>query len=156
MFIFEPMYRRHSFPVPAEARLPPMIAAAVAMVAALFMFAWTAGLGISWIAPVISGSFFGYAALGLFVPQITYITDCFPKVAASASGANGLIRYTMGCIFPLVSRMMVDNLEVKWAMTLLGGIAALMLPLPFIFMRYGAKTRARGKFDRTAAAMSMA
>ncbi|KAJ6263515.1 hypothetical protein Dda_2079 [Drechslerella dactyloides] len=145
LFFFEPLYTQRPFPVPPEARLPSMVPPAIAMVVALFLFAWTAGLGVHWAVPIIAVCIFGYAALGLFVPHIAYITDCYPIVAASVSGANGLLRYTMGCMFPLISRT-----SVKWSMTILGGIAALMLPLPLIFMRYGALIRQHGKFSRYA------
>ncbi|KAK6540031.1 hypothetical protein TWF694_008863 [Orbilia ellipsospora] len=143
MFLFEPIYRRQQSPAPPEARLPPMIAASVSMVVALFMFAWTARLGVHWIAPVIAGCIFGYSA------------DSFPKAAASAVGANGLVRYTMGFAFPLIARTMIEKLQVKWAMTVLGCIAAVMLPLPLIFMRYGAKTRGRGRSGQNAAPMGI-
>ncbi|KAK6353088.1 hypothetical protein TWF696_005078 [Orbilia brochopaga] len=155
LFFFEPLYTKRTFPVPPEARLPSMVPPAIAMVVALFLFAWTAGLGVHWIVPVIAVCIFGYAALGLFVPHIAYITDCYPIVAASVSGANGLLRYSLGCIFPLFSRMMVENLGVKWSMTILGGIAALMLPLPLIFMRYGTLIRQHGKFSRYARERTM-
>ncbi|KAF3927029.1 hypothetical protein ABW21_db0206280 [Orbilia brochopaga] len=155
LFFFEPRYTRHPFPVPPEARLPSMVPPAIAMVVALLLFAWTAGLGVHWSVPVIAIWIFGYAALGLFVPHIAYITDCYPVVAASVSGANGLLRYTMGCMFPLISRTMVEDIGIKWSMTILAGIAALMLPLPLLFMKYGAAIRQRGTFNHYVRERSM-
>jgi len=42
-----------------------------------------------------------------------------------------------------------DNLGIQWAGTLLGCLAAVMIPIPFIFYYYGPKIRARSKFAPT-------
>jgi hypothetical protein len=41
---------------------------------------------------------------------------------------------------------MFNNLGVGPAMSILGGVAALALPVPFIFMKYGMKLRKMSKF----------
>ena len=47
---------------------------------------------------------------------------------------------------------MYDALGVNWANTLLGYVALLMVPIPVIFWRYGAKIRTRSSFAPTAKA----
>ena len=47
---------------------------------------------------------------------------------------------------------MFDALGVNWAGTLLGFVALLLVPIPVVFWRYGAKIRARSKFAPTAKA----
>jgi MFS transporter, DHA1 family, multidrug resistance protein len=44
---------------------------------------------------------------------------------------------------------MFNALGVQWAGTLLGCVAVLLVPIPFIFYRYGAKIRERSKFAPT-------
>jgi DHA1 family multidrug resistance protein-like MFS transporter len=44
---------------------------------------------------------------------------------------------------------MFDALGVNWAGTLLGCVAALLVPIPIIFYKYGAKIRQRSKFAPT-------
>lgn len=41
---------------------------------------------------------------------------------------------------------MYNKLNPRWASTLLGCIALLMVPIPIIFMRYGAALRARSRY----------
>lgn len=38
----------------------------------------------------------------------------------------------MGMAFPLFSQQMYDKLTFKWASTLFGCIAVLMMPIPFV------------------------
>ena len=45
--------------------------------------------------------------------------------------ANGLMRYTMGAVFPLFSFQMYESLGIAWATSLLGFIAVLMMPIPW-------------------------
>ena len=44
---------------------------------------------------------------------------------------------------------MFDALGVNWASTLLGCVAALLVPIPIVFYRYGAKIRQKSKFAPT-------
>ena len=44
---------------------------------------------------------------------------------------------------------MFDALGVNWAGTLLGCVALVLAPIPFVFWRYGAKIRQRSKFAPT-------
>ncbi len=41
---------------------------------------------------------------------------------------------------------MFDNLDIQWAGTLLGCLAAVMIPIPVIFYLYGERIRGRSKF----------
>ena len=41
---------------------------------------------------------------------------------------------------------MLNNLGVGPGVSILGGLAALAIPVPFIFMRYGVKLRGMSKF----------
>lgn len=44
---------------------------------------------------------------------------------------------------------MFDNLGVQWAGTLLGCLAAILVPIPVLFYLYGAKLREKSKFAPT-------
>ena len=72
--------------------------------------------------------------------------------AASAIAANTFLRSLFGAVFPLFATYMFDALGVNWASTLLGCIALLLVPIPVVFWRYGAKIRAKSKFAPTAKA----
>ena len=44
---------------------------------------------------------------------------------------------------------MFSSLGIQWASTLLGGIAAVLIPIPVLFYMYGHKLRKRSKFAPT-------
>lgn len=75
--------------------------------------------------------------------------------AASAIAANTFLRSLFGAVFPLFATYMFDALGVNWAGTLLGCVALILVPIPVVFWRYGAKIRARSKFAPTAKAQPM-
>lgn len=72
--------------------------------------------------------------------------------AASAIAANTFLRSLFGAVFPLFATYMFDALGVNWAGTLLGCVALILVPIPVVFWKYGAKIRARSKFAPTAKA----
>jgi DHA1 family multidrug resistance protein-like MFS transporter len=41
---------------------------------------------------------------------------------------------------------MFDGIGIEWGMTLLGCVAALFIPMPFVLYRFGKKIRAKSKF----------
>lgn len=65
--------------------------------------------------------------------------------AASAVAANIMLRSVIAAGFPLFTRQMFSNLGIQWAGTLLGCIAAVMIPIPIIFWFYGAALRRKSK-----------
>lgn len=66
--------------------------------------------------------------------------------AASAIAANTIMRSIFGAVFPLFATYMFEGMGIEWAMTLLGCVAVLFIPMPFFFYFYGKKIRARSKF----------
>jgi hypothetical protein len=39
-----------------------------------------------------------------------------------------------------------ENMGVHWTLTILGGISALLVPVPYVFYKYGKSIRARSKY----------
>ena len=66
--------------------------------------------------------------------------------AASAIAANTFMRSLFGAVFPLFASYMFNGIGINWGMTLIGCIAALLVPMPFIFFYKGRAIRARSKF----------
>ena len=54
----------------------------------------------------------------------------------------------------MLSKYTFDALGVQWTGTLLGIVAALLVPIPIAFYFYGAKIRARSTFAPTPPSMS--
>ncbi|KAL8650785.1 MAG: hypothetical protein Q9226_004998 [Calogaya cf. arnoldii] len=132
-------------PVP-EARLPPMLIGGVLMVIGLFWFGWTANPPHHWILPVIACAFIGAGFNVIFQQCINFLVDTYTLYAASAVSANTFLRSLLACGFPLVARPMFHNLGVGPAMSILGAVACLALPVPLLFMKYGLRLRKMSKF----------
>lgn len=153
-------------PVP-EARLAPLAIGAVCMVIGLFWFGWNAEPKYHWVLPCIAIMFIGAGfniifqqcmslpRLPLFVSihiltsmstGLNYLVDVYGLYGASAVAANTFLRSVMAAGLPLGVRPMIENLGPGPAMSILGAIAALMLPVPFFLMKYGLALRKRSTF----------
>lgn len=132
-------------PVP-EARLPPMAFGGFLFVIGLFVFGWTADPAIPWPISVVAAGFIGAGFNTIFQQCINFLVDSYKLYAASAVSANTILRSCLAAGLPLAAKPMFRNLGVGPAMSILGGIATLALPVPFVFMKYGVALRKRSKF----------
>lgn len=129
-----------------EDRLPGAMAGAILLVISVFWFAWTAEYNsIHWIVPTIAGVFLAAATLLIFVVLLNYVIDSYEIYAASAVAANTVLRSACAASLPLFTDYMFNALGVGGAGSLIGGLAVLLLPIPFVFRKYGAALRARSK-----------
>lgn len=151
-------------PVP-EWRLPLVIAGGVSFSAGLFWFGWTGYKStIHWIVPTVSGLATGFGLFAVFLQLLNYIVDSYLMFAASAIAGNTFLRSLAGCIFPLFATYMYQGqsilefllilyfvanafpgMGIQYANTLLGAVAAIMIPLPIAFYLYGKKIRGKSK-----------
>ncbi|RDI89026.1 Pre-mRNA-splicing factor [Venturia inaequalis] len=135
-------------PVP-EARLPPMSIGGFLFVTGLFLFGWTADPDRApWPVSVVAAGFIGAGFNTIFQQCINFLVDTYRLYAASAVSANTLLRSCLAAGLPLAARPMFHGLGVGPAMSVLGGVAALALPVPFVFMRFGVRLRALSKFAK--------
>lgn len=133
-----------------EDRLPGAMVGAVLLVVSVFWFSWTAEYNsIHWIVPTIAGVCLAAAILLIFVVFINYVIDCYASYAASALAANTILRSACAASSPLFTQYMFDTLGVGGAGSLIGGVAIFLMPIPFVFYRYGASLRARSKYAAT-------
>ncbi|KAF2439556.1 MFS general substrate transporter [Karstenula rhodostoma CBS 690.94] len=152
MAAMNPSYGRklkanNNIPVP-EWRLPLAMIGAPIFAAGLFWFGWTGYTGrILWVAPVFSGVFTGFGIWTIFLALLNYIIDAYLMFAASAVAGNTFMRSLFAGAFPLFSTYMFNGMGIQWASTLLGCVAILMVPMPFLFYIYGKKIRAKSTFS---------
>ncbi|KAF2843692.1 MFS general substrate transporter [Patellaria atrata CBS 101060] len=136
----------NNVPVP-EWRLPISMVGSVLFAVGLFWFGWTGYSGsVHWIVPVLSGLFTGFGIFTIFLSLLNYIVDAYLMFAASAIAANTFMRSIFGGVFPLFATYMFNGMGIQWAATVLGCIAAVLIPMPVVFYLYGKKIRARSKF----------
>jgi len=152
---FEPLFDRKKGLIDPEDRLPPAMVGVFFIPLCLFTFGWTSTASIHWIVPIIMSSFFSIGTFLLFNSVLNYLPDCYPAYVASVLAGNDFFRSIIGAAFPLFARALFINLEKKngptafpvgWGCTLLGCISLVMVPLPFVFYRYGAQIRKHSKF----------
>ncbi|KAL5410931.1 hypothetical protein PMIN03_005172 [Paraphaeosphaeria minitans] len=152
MAAMNPSYERklkanNNIPVP-EWRLPLAMVGAPIFAGGLFWFGWTGYNGrILWVAPVCSGIFTGFGIWTIFLALLNYIIDAYLMFAASAVAGNTFMRSLFAGAFPLFSTYMFNGMGIQWASTLLGCIATVMVPMPFLFFIYGKKIRAKSTFS---------
>lgn len=129
-----------------EARLPPMIIGGWLFVTGLFGFGWTADPKIHWMVPTVFTAFIGAGFNTIFQQCINFLVDTYGPFAASAVAANTVLRSIMACGLPLAAKPMFRQMGVGPASSVLGGVACLALPVPFLFKRYGLTLRKMSKF----------
>ncbi|KAG8938323.1 hypothetical protein FRC04_009078 [Tulasnella sp. 424] len=135
--------------VPPEQRLLPAFYGGPLLVISFLWFGWTSYTNISLWAPLLSGLPMGISAVFIFLALSNYVIDAYLMVAASALASSIVVRSAFAAGFPLFSTQMYEKLNPRWASTLLAGLALLMLPIPFVLYRYGAKIRRTSRYPPT-------
>ncbi|KAB5586011.1 putative fluconazole resistance protein [Coniochaeta sp. 2T2.1] len=150
----QPWYTRklaanNGIPIP-EWRLPSVIAGGVAFTGGIFWFGWSGyRADIHWMVPTASGLLTGFGLMSIFLQALNYLVDAYLMFAASAIAGNTLLRSLAGAGFPLFSQAMFNGMGIQWASTLLGCVAAALVPIPVIFYLYGHRIRKRSAFAPT-------
>ncbi|KAK6458477.1 putative transporter [Scheffersomyces xylosifermentans] len=134
-------------PVPEE-RLPPMMIGSFFFAGGIFWLGWAGAYpqNVHWMVPTVGAGFVGFGLILIFLPCMNYIIDCYLFFAASALAGNTFLRSAFGAVFPLFARQMFVNMKIQWASTLLGCIAIIMIPVPFLFYKFGRTLRDKSKF----------
>ena len=133
-----------------EDRLPLAMVGGVAFPICMFWFAWSGEYNsVHWIVPTLAGVFLSAAILLIFVAYINYLSDTYLMYASSAQAANTVVRSACGAAAPLFTGYMFEALGVGGGGSLIGGVAVLLMPIPFVFYKYGQGIRERSKFAPT-------
>ena len=67
--------------------------------------------------------------------------------ANSAIAANTFVRAVAAAGFPMFANAMFKKLGVAWAISLLGFLAVVLIPVPIAFYRYGKGIRELSRFS---------
>ncbi|KAB8230050.1 MFS transporter [Aspergillus alliaceus] len=127
-----------------EYRLLLMIWFSPCVAGGLFLYGWTAYYKIHWIVPILGTFLMGFGAFFVIMPAQLYLVDVFgSEAAASALGANNLLRYISSTFLPLAGPSMYKTLNYGWGNSLLGFIALAFIPGPLLFYKYGERLRAK-------------
>ncbi|KAF2036102.1 MFS multidrug transporter-like protein [Setomelanomma holmii] len=126
-----------------EARVHHAKAAAIVLPLSLLAFAFLATPTIHPLFPVLASAFWGWSFYTLILMTLTYTEDAYKTFSASALAGIGLVRNLAGASFPLVGRVLFLHVGTRSASLVLMGIAACLVPIPFILDRKGSSLRKR-------------
>ena len=151
-------------------RLPPefrlwysMLGGAASIPISLFWMGWTARPDISIWSPLAASVLFGYGRfilscqrqhrltcdtgiLCVFITCYQYIIDAYETYAASALVSVTLIRYLAAGGMTIAGIPFYENEGVAYTLTIMACISALMVPVPYVFYKYGHWIRAKSKY----------
>lgn len=112
-------------------------------------FSWTSvPISIHWIWPILAGIPFGAGNCLVFIYASNYIAGSYGIYAASALAGNSVVRSFVGGTLPLAGPKMFTALSPQWAGTLLGLVQVALIPIPFVFYKWGDRIRARSPLIR--------
>lgn len=132
-----------------EARVGPIPKlAAILFPISLFCFAVTSSPSTNPIFPVLASSLWGFSFYTLILMTFTYTEDSYKVYSASALAGIGLIRNLFGAGFPLFAHSLFTGLGSQRAGTLLAGLAVILVPIPFVWSRYGRLLREKSPWAR--------
>ncbi|KIV82321.1 hypothetical protein, variant [Exophiala sideris] len=135
--------------VPPESMLSIVCVAAIMVPVGQIWFAWTCyPTSIHWAVPIAAGIPFGFGNGTVFIYSGNYLAYSYGIYAASAMAGNALIRSLLGGTLPLAGPAMYRALGPNWAGMLLGLLEVLIIPIPFLFYRYGGRIRAKSTMIR--------
>ncbi|THH32230.1 hypothetical protein EUX98_g1963 [Antrodiella citrinella] len=153
--IFIPGIERRDVPTPPqENSLKVVLPAVILMPASLFWFAWSSGPEVYWLSAAFAGVPFGFSTVIIFFAFMSYVTHTYGVYATTAQSANAFVRSVVAAALPIAANSVLKNLGTKWGVSLFGFISLGLIPIPFIFIRYGPTFRARSHFASEARRVS--
>lgn len=154
----EPLCRRlinsHT-PDPSTGRPPPEAMVAVVCIGSIcvpagqLIFAWTCTPNVHWIWPILAGIPFGAGNCAVFIYSSNYLVHSYGIYAASALAGNAVARSVVGGTLPLAGPAMYQALGANWAGTVLGLMEVVLIPIPFVFYKFGSKIREKSALIRS-------
>lgn len=135
---------------PATGRVPPEASVSIVCFASILCpigqlwFSWTSvPVTTHWIWPILAGVPFGAGNCLVFIYASSYLAGSYGIYSASALAGNSVVRSLIGGTLPLAGPAMYTKLSPQWAGTLLGLVQVVLIPIPFVFYKYGHRIRAK-------------
>lgn len=129
-----------------EYRFLPLMVGVFIVPIGLFIIAWTSYPECHWIGPIIGSFIYGTGTILVFNGIFAYTVEAYRKYTASAMATNSFVRSIMAGAFPLFGLQMYEKMGIQWATTLLALVAIVLIPIPFLFYRYGAEIRRKSPY----------
>lgn len=134
-------------PVEPELRLYPVMLSAILLPISLFWLAWTGRPEFHWAVPITSGILSGIAYVLNMICLTVYNNEVYAlHYGASVMAGTTFTRFAISSAFPLFTHQMVSKLGFSWTVSLLGFVTVAMMPIPWVFFKWGPKLRAGSKY----------
>jgi DHA1 family multidrug resistance protein-like MFS transporter len=135
--------------VEPEFRLWPALVLTPLLPISLFWLGWTNYASISIWSGLGACFCFGLVLNALYVSSYEYIIDSYSDNAAIALASITMMRYLIAGGMVMAARPMYMNIGVHWTMTLLGCVAAILTPGPYLLYKFGAILRKKSPYATT-------
>lgn len=132
--------RGHDRPEP-ELNLYLSMFGAPMLPVSLFWMGWTARPSVSIWSPLAGAVVFGCGVLCVIVSSVMYVAATFEHHPASALAALQLLRLVAAGVMAILAHIMYRHLGPHWTSTLLGCIATIFLPVPYVLFQWGNRVR---------------
>ena len=96
--------------------------------------------------PTAGLTLIGFGVFAVYFSVSTFLIDAYEKYAASALAAATFGRGIFSAALPLASQAMFARLGIRWASTLLGGVALALSAVPLLLVWKGDEVRRRSPF----------
>jgi hypothetical protein len=140
---------------PETGKVSPEASVSLVCVAALLVpigqlwFSWTSyPISIHWIWGILAGIPFGAGNGLVFIYAGNYISSSYGIYSASAMAGNAVIRSLVGGTLPLAGTALFNTMGPNWAGTFLGLLEVLLIPIPFVFYKWGSNIREKSPVIR--------
>jgi hypothetical protein len=94
----------------------------------------------------LSGIFFGFGYILVFLAMILYLSDTYKRYAASAQAAASTTRSLAAVGLPFAASALYHDLGVRWAGGVLAISSGVMACIPFMFVVFMRKLKAESAF----------
>jgi DHA1 family multidrug resistance protein-like MFS transporter len=141
------IWTRHSVsgnedtPIVPESRLWPAMVAAPLLPVSLFWLGWTDYATISLYSGLSACFCFGIVLNAMYVSSYEYIIDSYGEKAALGLAGVTMMRYIVAGGMVIAARPMYEKIGVHWTMTLLGCVALVLTPAPYVLFKRGTELR---------------
>lgn len=144
--VYQRLLARNNGVHKTEFRLIPLFAGVFVVPMGLFILAWTSRKDVHWMGPIVGSAVFGCGTTLVFSGIFQYTVEAYRLFTASAMAANTFVRCVMAGVFPLFGLKMYRAMGIDWATTLLALFLIVLIPVPFLFYRYGEYLRSKSQY----------
>lgn len=147
-FIQDRIYKSKVGKHGVEARLYGAMAAGPGLAVGCIIFGLTSIESVHWIAPCVGLTIILMSAYTIYQAAFVYLSECYGSHASSAVAAMSFLRILVGSSFPMFTNQMFDTLTPRWSLFMMGCIALVLAPVPYIAFFKGPWIRERSPYSK--------